>query len=145
MNNNSGNLLVSFCAGDMIGQYGAGERVLHNIAQNLGGFIDRVFDMYLEFSAMADEGLLLRREYGHNKGGITLAFYYLPGVSITQKRQQIINILLQKYFNDPVYPRTGVYAVQENNGNYQLLIVSKFNVFDGNSPVTHSSSTIYIN
>ncbi|MBM7856164.1 hypothetical protein JOC37_002597 [Desulfohalotomaculum tongense] len=116
-----GKLLVTFCPGEAVGFYSEGENEIRDIAEALGNFIDRVFDMYFQFSDLADKGVLLRREYGRQKGAITVSFYYPPGVNIVQKRQQVVNFLLGNYLQSSLYPRPGLYVVQNNGGNYKLI------------------------
>lgn len=116
-----GKLLVSFYPGDAIGKYNWGENQLFTIAQALGDFCDRVFDMYFEFSRFADQGLLLRQEYGKRKGAIAVCFYYPQGVDIAKRRQLLINKLLSDYLNSSVYPRPNTYVMRFKNGDYQLI------------------------
>ena len=115
-----GKLLVSFSTGDIVGRYSTGEEEIKRIACLLGDYIDRVFDMYLEFSNMADSGMLLRREYGYKKGAVTAAFYYYAQKSISSQRQQIINHLLNNYLHAAEYPRSGLFVIRDSNGSYKL-------------------------
>jgi len=122
---NVGKLLVSFRPGDAIGHYNWGEYQLLTIAHALGDFSDRIFDMYFEFSQFADQGLLLLQEYGRHKGAIAVSFYYPKGVATCDRRQLLVNRLLNAYMDSSVYPRRNLYVVQLRNGNYSLISKSK--------------------
>ncbi len=137
-------LLVSFPVGDVVGHYGAEEKQLHDLAETLGGFKDRVFDMYLEFSLLADKGMLIRQEYGTCRGNMTVSFYYPPTVSVDERRQQIINILLKKYLHEPVYPRPGIYVVQDKDENYRLLKTSNEHVISSSYNSSNNTVSKYL-
>ena len=115
-----GKLLVSFYPGEAFGYYSEGEGEIRAIAMALGGFFERVFDMYLEFSQMADEGWLVRDERLFGQRGMVVSFYYPTGMPVAAGRQQIINRLLYTYLDSPVYPRPGIYVVQYKK-NYKLI------------------------
>ncbi len=120
MSNKLGKLLVSFSTGDSIGHYSTGEEEIKRIACLLGDYIDRVFDMYLEFSNMADNGMLLRREYGFKKGAVTVSFYYSAQKKVSVQRQQVTNHLLSSYLHAAEYPRPGLFVSRDSSGNYKL-------------------------
>ncbi|MEG6616174.1 hypothetical protein V6C27_06995 [Peptococcaceae bacterium 1198_IL3148] len=122
-----GKLLVSFCPGEAVGLYSEGEEAIKNIACALGDYSDRVFDMYLEFSSFADQGLLLRKEYGHVKGAIAVSFFYKSDVRLKTQRQKIIDLLLKNYLQSSVYPRPGIYVVKDKNNNCQLICKNNLN------------------
>ncbi len=116
----SGKLLVSFYPGEVTGFYSEGEGEIRAIAMALGGFFEKVFDMYMEFSALADEGWLVRDERRIGQGSMVVSFYYPQGLPLAIRRQHVVNRLLYDYLNSPVYPRPGVYVVQYKK-NYKLI------------------------
>jgi len=122
---NRGKLLVSFRPGDAIGHYNWGEDQLFTIAQALGDFSDRVFDMYFEFSQFADQGLLLRQEHDHHQGAIVVSFYYPKGIEVYNRRKMLVNRLLGEYLASSIYPRPNLYVAQLKDGNYQLISKAK--------------------
>lgn len=131
-----GKMLVSFCPGDALGLYSDGEETIKNIACTLGDFCDRVFDMYFEFSSLADQGLLVRKEYGELKGAITVSFCYKKGSNLKMQRQIIINELLNNYLHSSVYPRAGIYVVRDSNDNCKLISSKKNVTIYGLTPIS---------
>lgn len=127
MHKKKGKHLVSYYPGEVIGCFAEGEVELREIAESLGGFSGRLFDNYLEFSAMADAGLLVRHESITNRGYLQVSFYYVYGSQVSATRQRIKNTLLHKYLNSINYPNSGLIVVSDDNGDLQFanLRVSK--------------------
>ncbi|MEW6697745.1 MAG: hypothetical protein ACOY35_13500 [Bacillota bacterium] len=119
--NKIGKQLALFYPGEVTGCYAEGEGEIQNIASALGGYAERVFDMYLEFSRMADEGILIREERPINKRHMGVSFYYPFGLQVAKVRQRIINTLLSDYLNSAGYPKPGIYVMQDRGGNLALL------------------------
>ncbi|SHK38508.1 hypothetical protein [Desulforamulus aeronauticus] len=116
-----GKLLVSFQPGEVVGRYTQGEEELKIIAGALGDITDRVFDMYFEFSRLADEGILVREEKIYGRRNMRVSFYYPGALSVSTVRQVIINKLLDEYLHLPDYPRPGIYVVQNKRKDLSLL------------------------
>ena len=116
-----GKLLVSFQPGEVTGCYGPGEEELKSIALALGDMSDRVFDMYFEFSRLADEGVLVREEKIYGRRNTKVSFYYPAALSVSTVRRVIVNSLLGEYMSLPDYPRPGIYVVQNKRKDFSLL------------------------
>ena len=116
-----GKLLVSFQPGEVTGCYAQGEEELKAIAMALGDITDRVFDMYFEFSQLADEGILVREEKIYGRRNTRVSFYYPAALPVSTIRQVIINKLLREYLHLPDYPRPSIYVVQNKRKDLSLL------------------------
>ncbi|WP_238457777.1 hypothetical protein [Desulforamulus ferrireducens] len=116
-----GKLLVSFQPGEVTGCYGPGEEELKSIALTLGDMTNRVFDMYFEFSRLADEGVLVREEKIYGQRNTKVSFYYPAALSVATVRRVIVNRLLKEYMSSPDYPHPGIYVVQNKRRELSLL------------------------
>ncbi|WP_143147803.1 hypothetical protein [Desulforamulus hydrothermalis] len=116
-----GKLLVTFKPGEITGCYNPGEEEIKAIAAALGSVTDRVFDMYMEFSKMADKGILVREEQVYGRRNAIISFYYPLELPVSKVRQVIINQLLREYLSSPNYPHPGIYVVQNKRKDLSLI------------------------
>lgn len=116
-----GKLLVTFRPGEITGCYNIGEEELKAIAAALGSLTDRVFDMYMEFSEIADKGILVRDERVYGRRYATISFYYPLTLSVAKVRQVIINKLLREYLGLSDYPHPGIYVMQNKRKDLNLI------------------------
>lgn len=120
MKEKTGNHLVTFRPGEVIGMHNEREVVLEDICNRLGGFGFKIFDPYMVYSNLADNGFLVRVEELSSYGYWMVSFFYPNGKDENETRRIIINYILNEAKNDPKLLTNGYAVVSDNNGNLNL-------------------------
>ncbi|MCL6477829.1 MAG: hypothetical protein K6T65_05380 [Peptococcaceae bacterium] len=120
-----GNFVVMFKPGVVTGIHSEREVLLADICQRMGGFECKVFDPYMFYSAMADDGLLVRVEHRNEFGYASASFFYPDRESESKTRKMIINRLLSEIKGSGRAFSGGCAVVCDKSGNYRLITSSR--------------------
>lgn len=116
-----GSFIVLFRPGVVSGIHSEKEAVVKNICLRFGEFDNKVFDPYILYSGMADEGLLVRVEQINQYGCGAVSFFYPGGCNENAVRRKIINRMLGEVMNAPGLFKNGYTVVCDSSGDLQLV------------------------
>ncbi|AGL01089.1 hypothetical protein [Desulfoscipio gibsoniae] len=117
--------LVLFRRGEVTGIHNEREVELKEICNSLGGLDCKVFDPYMVYSNLADNGLLVRVETKNLDGSWSILFYYPVEKNKNNVRRKIINFILDEARYDYKLLKNGYAVVTNNNGNLKLACIRK--------------------
>lgn len=115
-----GSFIVLFRPGVVSGIHNEKEAVVKDICLRFGEFDNKVFDPYLVYSEMADEGLLDRVEQVNAYGCGAVSFFYPAGCNESAVRRKIINRMLGEVISAPVLIKSGCAVVCDSSGDLRL-------------------------
>lgn len=121
----TGNFLVSFRPGEVIGRHHQREVALKNICVRLGGFDCKIFDSYLIYSWLADAGYLVRVEEMYSPRFGIVSFFYPGEADENEIRRKIINFMLDEAKNDPKLLLNGYAIISDEYGSLKLGYIKK--------------------
>lgn len=123
MNKQLGSFLVLFKPGVITGVHNESEVVLKDICDGLGGLDCKIFDPYMAYARLADDGFLVRVEQRNDYGFAAVSFFYPTRKNEHAVRRKIINEILGEIKNEPELLANGYAVISDKSGNLKLRYI----------------------